>query len=169
MLVAFAVKLWPPKRPFSIGERRVCDAIVLRRDQPTVPTQNRLGRRERRQLGQHGPAEPLSLLGHEPALASVNRRRLVPRRSRSTRFSACRYAMASCCRRWIQPAIRRTRNWNGVAGFGGLTAGARQSPVAPAPEGAAIAKALRFTPGPVSGQDAVSLMGAATCPTEASW
>jgi len=43
-------------------------AIVLRRDHPTVPTQNRLGRRKRRQVGQHGPAEPMTLLGQEPAL-----------------------------------------------------------------------------------------------------
>jgi hypothetical protein len=47
-------------------------AIVLRRDHPTVPTQNRLGRRERRQLGQHGPAEPISLLGRSRRSASVS-------------------------------------------------------------------------------------------------
>jgi len=33
-----------------------------------IPTQNRLRRRERRQLGQHGSAELLTLLGQEPAL-----------------------------------------------------------------------------------------------------
>jgi hypothetical protein len=43
-------------------------AIVLRRDQSAVPAQNRLGRCERRQLGQQGPAEPVPLLGQEPAL-----------------------------------------------------------------------------------------------------
>ena len=120
--------------------------IVLRRDHPTVPAQNRLGRREGPQLGQHGPAEPPTLLARSRRSASVNRKRPVPRRSRSSRFSACSYAMASCCLRWIQPAIRRTRNWNGTAGFGGLTAGHDSRRRLPRPEGAAIAKALRFSP-----------------------
>jgi len=70
-----------------------------------------------------GPVRHRGVRGVGSRSASVNRGRPVPRRSRSTRFSACRYAMASCCRRWIQPAIRKTKNWNGVASFGGLTAG----------------------------------------------
>ena len=43
-------------------------AVVLRRDQPAVPTQDRLRRCERRELGERSPAQHLSLLRQKLAL-----------------------------------------------------------------------------------------------------
>ena len=51
--------------------------------------------------------------------ASVNRRRSCAEAfAQQLRLSTCRYAMASCCRRWIQPAIvEGPEIGNGAAGF----------------------------------------------------
>ena len=144
-----ARRRWSPRR----GPR--LRAIVLRRDHPTVPTQNRLGRCERRQLGQHGPAEPVTLLGHQPAFGVRE-----PQAPRAEAFAEHPVLGLQVRDGQLLPPMDPTGHqkdqkleWGGR--LRRSHGRARQSPVATAPEGAAIAKAPRFMPGPVSGQDGV--------------
>ena len=50
--------------------------------------------------------------------ASVNRMRLGPRRARKTRFSARRYSIAACCRRFNHELTIRMRNCRGKGDIG---------------------------------------------------
>ena len=98
----------PPERQRGADGRRARSLLgVLRHRSEDSP------RLRRRPLEQSRPGMALGVREPQPPRAEA---------SRSTRFSACRYAMASCCRRWIQPATRKTKNWNGAATFGDLTA-----------------------------------------------
>lgn len=73
-------------------------------DQLSMPPQNRIGRDDRGHLTQPSPAQAVAAYGQSAAFIIGQPQAPATQLPAETRFSAKRYAQASCCRWFSQPA-----------------------------------------------------------------
>jgi hypothetical protein len=76
-----------------------------------MPAEDGIRSHEGGKLVEHLAPEDLAFDGQAPPLVVAEQDSFLSSFSRRTRFSVMRYSMASCCRRLIQPAKIRSKNW----------------------------------------------------------